>query len=224
MTHYLDGAIQITGGRYFWPLDAGHPDNEIDIEFIAHSLAAQTRWGGILADRSGDPLHYSVAQHSVIVADLVNLGRAKLVPGWDWEKDASPAFYGLMHDASEAYLLDIPRPIKGGFTGYYEHEAALMRRILAQFAVPTSPAIVEAVKRVDNAMIFWERDAMAGTPVLPYSNECQHPTRSLFEIVPDFYPWDAKTAKREFLRKFEEINQHAGNHVPVAYARRGYGI
>lgn len=224
MSHYLDGALQITGGRYFWPLDPGHPDNEFDIDFIAHALAAQTRWSGILSDRTGQPLHYSVAQHSVIVADLAQMARKKLVPEWEWSLSPSPALYGLLHDASEAYLADVPRPIKGLFAGYYEAESALMKRILKTFKVPVNDGIKKAVKDVDNMMIWLERDAMAGTPRLPYMNEDEHPKRSIFDIVPDFYPWDARTAKREFLNKYREIEAYDGNHVPLEYLNRGYGL
>lgn len=218
-------AIQITNGRYFVPLDPAHPYNDYDIEYIAHSLSLQCRWMGGTGDlATGEPLLYSVAQHSVIVSDLVNMGRTKLVPKWDWEKDDSPAFYGLMHDASEAYLCDIPRPLKPCLVGYYDYEAKLMDSIIAYFGIPMSSAIKEAVRRVDNAMIFWERDKLIGIPVEPYGNEDQHPLSTIDEVVPDFYCWSPKEAKQRFLDKFAEIVTYDGNYVPLEYSGRGYGI
>lgn len=186
----LGGACQITYGRYFWPLEPTHPGNDYDIEFIAHSLATKTRWAGVMADENGDPIEYSVAQHSCIIADMV----------------ARPArMYGLMHDASEAYLEDVPRPIKPRLGDYYPIEAALMAEIINQFGVTYTPAIKAAVRVYDDAMIFWERDLLVGQPVVPYENEADHPGGTLFNYVPDFSPWDAKTAKRNFLAKFAEI-------------------
>lgn len=221
----IEDAIQITNGRYFVPLDPGNPMNDYDIEYIAHSLSLQCRWmGGTSCLVTGDPMFYSVAQHSVHVADLVNLGRSKLLPEVDWEREPAPTFYGLMHDSSEAYLCDIPRPLKPKLVGYYDFEAKLMSSILGQFGVPVSHAIKEAVRRVDNAMIFWERDKLIGQPVEPYGNEDQHPGTTIEQVIPEFRCWSPAEAKRAFLDKFEEIKRWQGNHVPLQYANRGYGI
>lgn len=220
----LTGAVQITHGRYFWPLEPYHRGNDIDIEFIAHVLAGERRWGGILCDAAGDPSNYSVAQHSVHVADIANLNRHKLVPGWDWQNHPSPAFYALMHDASEAYLKDFPRPVKGLMKEYKPAEKALMDRILTVFGVPTDMPIFECVRRVDDMMIWMERDKLAGVPVAPYTNEFDHCRVRIDEVIPDFYVWDAKTAKRRFLEKFEEVVGYNGNKVPLEYVNRGYRL
>jgi hypothetical protein len=224
ITADLDGACQITHGRYFWPLEPEHPGNDYDIEFIAHVLAGDRRWAGVTTNRDGSPCDYSVAQHCVHVADIVNLNRDKLVPGGQWDLRPSPAFYGLMHDASEAYLRDAVRPIKPYLGDYYAIEARLMDRIITVFDVPVDGIIKEAVRRVDNMMIFMERDEMVGKPVVPYSNEFDHPHVSIHDLVPDFYVWSAREAKDRFLRKFEEIARNAGNYEPTEYRGRGYTL
>jgi len=66
------------------------PD-EIDIEDIAHGLSHTCRFAGHV------PLYYSVAQHSLLVSELL---------------DERTAMWGLLHDASEAYLHDLTRPLK----------------------------------------------------------------------------------------------------------------
>lgn len=174
------------------------------------------------SDINGDPSDYSVAQHCVHVADIVNLNRRALVPDWDWDNSPAPTFYGLMHDGSEAYVRDVPRPLKGRLGDYYGIEAGLMDRIITEFRVPVDTGIREAVRRVDNMMIFLERDEIVGEPVVPYSNEQDHPRFTIRDVVPEFHVWDAKKAKRAFLDKFEEIVSNDGNHIPLNYANRGF--
>ncbi len=218
----LENACQITHGRFFWPLEPSHAGNDFDIEFIAHVLAREPRWASVTTNAYGDPSDYSVAQHSCIVADIVNLNRKALVPKWDWSLSAAPTMYALMHDASEAYLRDVPRPLKAKLGDYYGIEAQLMERIISEFRVPIDQAIKEATRRVDNMMIFLERDELVGKPVVPYSNEMDHPRLTIHDVVPEFYVWTAKEAKQRFLDKYAEVVANDGNHVPLQYANRGY--
>lgn len=103
------------------------------IEDIAHALSHQCRFGGHL------PNFYSVAQHSFITSQLVE------------EKDQVTA---LMHDASEAYLLDVPRPIKLQLANYKEIENGLMVMLaeVFQFQWP----LPESVKKADEEMLVTE--------------------------------------------------------------------
>lgn len=120
------------------------PDAEdIDIRDIAHALSLQTRYAGHCRE------FYSVAEHSVRVSQVCP------------RKDA---LYGLLHDAAEAYLSDLPSPIKyaDGFEAYREAEGAVMWAICERFGVPGGePA---SVRRADALLLNTEARDLFATP------------------------------------------------------------
>lgn len=202
----LAGAIQIYKGRYFWPLCPSHPANDFDIETVAHALATVPRWGGQTAWPDGTPLRYSVAQHSVHVAQIAQRKHRDIVPGWNWDESPSPALLALMHDAPEGYgFADLVRPVKYCFEGYREAEDRLMNEIIYRFKIPTNTGINECVRRIDNMMVFLERDKLVGQPVVPYSNEMDHPHVTIDQVIPYFEVWSPEYAKEKFLQTYEEI-------------------
>ena len=85
---------------------------QIDIEDIAISLGNQCRFNGHLHN------FYSVAEHSVHVSCLVDR-RLRLA--------------SLLHDASEAYLSDIPSPLKKILPQYVEMEGVFESAIAKRF-------------------------------------------------------------------------------------------
>ena len=87
---------------------------EIHLEDIAFALARISRFGGHAAHA------YSVASHSLMVADLVSPG---------FRRDA------LMHDAIEAILGDVVSPLKSCLPQYVELEHAWMRTMSARWGV-----------------------------------------------------------------------------------------
>lgn len=128
-------------GIQFWPLDPRPQD--ILIADIAHSLALQCRFAGHCR------FHYSVAQHSVMVSKNV---------------EPQAAVWGLLHDAAEAYLVDLPRPIKR-FSAlgdiYRPIEDALMECIAKRFDMGPMP---ESIKIADDRCLMTEkRDIMPGS-------------------------------------------------------------
>jgi|SRR6185503_15857369 len=110
----------------------------ICIEDIAHSLSMQCRFGGHL------PYFYSVGRHSLNCMYLIDYEGLKLE--------------ALLHDASEAYLLDIPRPIKNNLSNYKEIENRLMTLIFEKFGLVYP--IHEQVKKVDEEMLQMEWDCL----------------------------------------------------------------
>ena len=118
-------------GRTIRPLD---PDpQDIVIEDIAHALANQCRFTGHTKS------FYSVAEHCILASQCVP---------FEFRLEA------LLHDASEAYLSDIARPVKKapGFSETYLHyEAQLERAIGKRFGIPGSMS--DAVRAADEAML-----------------------------------------------------------------------
>lgn len=109
----------------------------ISIEDIAHSLSMQCRFGGHL------PFFYSVAQHSLVVSKYVS-------------KENKLA--ALLHDASEAYLMDIPRPIKMRLPDYKDIEDNLMKKIAEKFGFEYP--LCDEIKKADDAVLQLEWDIL----------------------------------------------------------------
>lgn len=153
--------IWTAGGRKFWPLDPRIED--VFIEDIARGLSTECRYAGQIGFDTGYSF-YSVAEHSVIVSiyaerEAQTLRRGPAVVR-DW------ALKGLLHDASEAYIGDVCRPLKYGsmFRAYRRVEARLQRVIEQRFAVTHSPWCDEVIKAIDTRVIRDEVDAFIALP------------------------------------------------------------
>jgi hypothetical protein len=92
-------------GRQFHPFDPKPED--ICIQDIAHALAMQCRYSG------HSKYFYSIAEHSILLCQYLTIIR----PDEPWHQ-----LQALMHDAAEAYLSDIVRPVKRFMYGYSEIE------------------------------------------------------------------------------------------------------
>lgn len=146
--------IYTASGRKFWPLDP-RPE-EIDIADIAHALANICRFNGHCRP------FYSVAEHSVRVSQQAELrARGK---GLDLKGAREMALWGLLHDASEAYLCDLTRPMKGSWQlgrTYAGFEAGLTQTIAERFGLPGR--IPMDVHWADEILLATEfRDLMPG--------------------------------------------------------------
>lgn len=85
--------------------DFRHPTAEqVTLSDIAHALSHTCRFGG------HTERFYSVADHSVYVSELVEASTGS----------RHMALHGLMHDAHEAYLGDVPKPLKNLLGPEYE--------------------------------------------------------------------------------------------------------
>ncbi len=168
-------------GRRFWCYDPRPGD--FDINDIAHALAAVNRYCG----HTLRP--YSVAEHSVHVS---------------YECCARYALDGLLHDASEAYLGDVCRPLKRsrGMEAYCVAERSMERALAKQFGL--QPDVPLCVKRADEQLLATEaRDLM------PQEGPGGVQNWSLsHEPLPHLSvrrPWSSCAAKRRFLRRYREL-------------------
>lgn len=171
-TNRIGDWIQVWSGKRFYPLDP-RPE-EVNIMDIAHALAMKCRYGGHTSE------FYSVAEHSVLMSEK-----------------ASPenALWALLHDAGEAYLADVPRPVKPFLVGWNEIEKFIMATVCARFNLP--PEEPAEVKALDTAILRDEKDRlMRGgedwswlPPALGVNIQCLPP----FE------------AKQAFMRRFVEL-------------------
>jgi len=132
-------AIYTYSGGMIRPLDP-NPD-DINIVDIAHALSNQCRYTGHTRR------FYSVAEHCLLATALVAEEMGKNPASIDVQ------FETLLHDASEAYLSDIARPIKkapGFAETYLKYEAGLERAIGVRFGIPgeMSPMVKWADERI----------------------------------------------------------------------------
>lgn len=146
----------------------------IRIEDIAHALSHMPRFGGHTRD------FYSVAQHSVDVS----FGCA-----------ARDAGYGLLHDAAEAYLMDLPSPIKQLFPAYEMAEMKLLCVIYEAFGLSTHTLKPPSVIEADALTLRAERASL-----MPICEWWPHDTH--MPVVQPLSPTDAKYA---FLARYRHL-------------------
>jgi len=156
---------------------------DIDIDDIAHALSQQCRYSGHVEQ------YYSVAEHSLHVMDAVAyLGGSQVEQQW-----------ALLHDAAEAYLVDLPQPIKRlpEFAHYQVVERHLELVIAERFGLPSE--IPEIVRKVDRWMVSIEAPRLFTKthpdwkfdpgPLMPWA-------------VPQNFGWSSNQARRYFRGDF----------------------
>lgn len=173
--------LQTVSGRRVNPLD---PDPaQLDAGDIARALANQCRFGG------HSRVFYSVAQHCVIVSRVIE----------DRGGDVEDVFAALMHDAGEAYLGDMPHPLKHRSAlgaAFRDAEARLEQTIRDRFKIK---ADVPEVKTVDRALLATERRA--------FSAEAWH-WPELDDVEPldlELTAWSPDRAAEEFAKRYAEL-------------------
>ena len=165
--------IQTYTGRKFVLTDPRPED--VCIEDIAHSLSLQCRFNGHCID------HYSVAEHSHRVSGIV---------------PPEHALAGLLHDAAEAYIGDMVKPLKMMMPAFREVEREIMMAVCCAFEIAWP--IAECVKKADCIMLATEaRDLMAMPPDDWHLTE--EPDRGLI------IPVTPLRAEYNFLKAFEDL-------------------
>ena len=171
--------MQTFSGKVF-PLETFDP-RAIDIGDIAHALGMLCRFNGQCQK------FYSVAEHSVHVSHEIAPDLALL---------------GLMHDAAEAYLGDVPTPLKKSLPAFCEAEDKLMLVIADEFdfhwPAKKSVEMVE-LKRADMQLLADEKFVVMGPEPKPWRGlpAAKNPDR--------IECWGPEEAKRKFLEQFHGL-------------------
>jgi uncharacterized protein len=187
--------IQTFTGREFH-YHAEKPD--IHIEDIAQGLSNQSRYAGQCKH------FYSVAQHTVLGVDV-----AMRVHG---NMDLARVFF--LHDASEAYLVDVPRPIKGDLKGYTEIEDRISKAIYDHFNI--SGEVVQAnqklCKEIDMRILITEKNQLFD----------KYHKWTMEDEFPEYHPetvsiqyWTPQKARKKFLNLYGQLFGGMSIHDPV---------
>lgn len=131
--------MQTFTGTMFYPLDPRPED--ICVDDIAHSLSMQCRYNG------HGTMFYSVAEHCILMAGAVS---------------PENALHALLHDATEAYVGDMVRPLKLHMPEFRAVEDRVGRAIADRFGM--DPLAPEEVKLADSRILLDERTALFEAP------------------------------------------------------------
>lgn len=166
--------MQTNSGRRFYPLDPR--PHEIDREDIAHALSLLCRYGGHV-DR-----FYSVAEHCILMSQAVA---------------PEKALAALLHDATEAYVCDVPRPLKRQLPAYRDIEDRVWWAVAVHFGIDL--ALPGEVTEADNRILLTERAALMRRA-------------ERWNIDDDFTPlpvtieaWSPAEAEQIYLDRLEEL-------------------
>ncbi len=183
------GYIHTYTGLHFKAHDPS-PD-QICIEDIAHALSLTCRFGGH-CDKM-----YSVAHHSVLLSYMV--------PKTD-------ALAALLHDAAEAYLGDMPKPIKNILPDYVKLEKTVSKIILEKFGL--QPHLPLTVHCQDNRILTDEAKSLFHIEVDWVKDK--NGTLNTKDNSTDIKPWPSLVSEIAFLKRFIMLTKGtAFNNVTI---------
>lgn len=167
-------------GLHFDPLA---PDMEkIRIEDVAHALSMTCRGNGHVKT------FFSVGRH------CINCCREALARGYA----DKVALACLVHDASEAYMSDVPRPLKQVLPQYVEAEERLLALIYRKFLGESLTKEEQAlVKEVDDAMLYYDMLELLGEKVAEKAPDVHIP------LSYDVAAFDE--VEKEYLKLFNDL-------------------
>jgi uncharacterized protein len=166
--------IRLHSGAVFDFLDPW--SSQFTLDDIAHGLSNVCRYAGQCRG------FYSVAEHSLFVSQVAE--------GYE--------FPALMHDAAEAFIGDMTRPLKLLLPEYTRVETEIERAIFARFGVPT-PLSME-VKYADLRVLAAEQAQLMPAGADEWARIAGlAPAPIIVKRMPP------EIAKRRFLERFEQV-------------------
>ncbi len=171
----LNNTIKVSAGHY---VDLANPDpSTIEVKSIAAALSKVCRFGGHC------PQFYSVAEHCIHATALAC--------SEGYTGDALVAVF--LHDAAEAYIGDMVKPLKVTMPQYGEAEQRIEAAIQAAFGVDFSKWM-DVIKRFDRAMLKAEKVTM-----WPEDTENWAGFSEIEDRVVKFQFWEPSQAEMQFL-------------------------
>jgi hypothetical protein len=188
--------VETYTGRAFFPLEPQVKD--VSIIDIAHHLSNQCRYSGAPSS------FYSTAQHCCLLADFVQ-------KRWGTPLDCLQI---LMHDAAEAYLVDMPRPVKQFMPQFRDWDHAIQMCVRSWLGLDGVP-IPTWQDELDSRIIVDERAQVMSDS----GNDWGHDLEPLgIEIT----PWAPVLAEQQFLIRYAAYSKgHYGTHQ---YLRSRWGL
>ena len=169
-------------------IDPVNPDPDmICIEDIAHALSLICRGNGHVQT------FFSVGQH------CINCAREALARGCSDRM----ALACLLHDASECYLSDVPRPFKKTLAGYKRQEESLLNLIYEKYLGNLlTQEEKKQLKEIDDDMLWFDLTYLL--------NETQTTKKPLVHISIDYKVHPFEYTEKEYLELFHFLTQKAG--------------
>lgn len=175
--------MQTFAGHQFFPLAPRVED--VDPVDIAHALSLTCRYGGHVKR------FYSVAEHTIRISWwLQNQGEP-----WDVQ------LAGLLHDAAEAYIGDMVRPLKHHMPDYQAIDVAVSRVVFERFGCPVeyAAALPAKVREADNRILLDERNQLLSTPPGAWEQDGLNPLGIVLDC------WSPPVAELAWAQRLDQL-------------------
>ncbi len=174
---------------------------DVEISDIARGLSCVARWNG----QTKGEYAFSVAQHSLIVADIC----ADILPTLSPKLELT----ALLHDASEYVIGDMISPFKSALgLEYQQFEQKLEAAIHIRFSLPAAPTkqTKKIIKQADLACAYYEAIYLAEfstTDANKFFEKPKNLSPKMQQKLTEITPISAKNAEQQFLTRFHKISK-----------------